>query len=191
MKNILYAVILIIIGTNDITAQNNLAEVNKINGFYIFVDSRPKADYDVVGEVKVDETDKEVIKSQGQYSEVRDNLIKNARLANYSAEGLIFTFVNGGTDKALIIKFKQDKPENKIAIVEQYSGIYVFTDSTPLSKYEYIDTQKFTGGLISGQYTSVRDTLLKRVKKKIPNANAIIFKFITGSYDLADGIKIN
>lgn len=172
-------------------AQSNLAEVNKINGFYIFVDSKPITDYDVVGEVKVDETDKEVIRSHGQYPDVRDNIIRNARMVNYGADGLIFTFINGGTDKALIIKFKQDKPENKTAKVEQFLGLYIFTDCTPLSKYEYIDTLKFSGGFTSGQYTAVRDTLIKRIKKKIPNANAIVFKLVSGGNDLADGIKIN
>jgi hypothetical protein len=191
MKNSFLFLILIITNVISINAQTNLAEVNKINGFYIFVDSKPTADYDVVGEVKVDETDKDVIKSQGQYTDIRDNIIRNARMANYGAEGLIFTFINGGTDKALIIKFKQDKPENKIAKVEQYLGLYVFTDCTPLSKFDYLDTQKFSGGFSSGQYTSVRDTLIKRVKKKIPNANAIILKFVTGGYDLADGVRIN
>jgi hypothetical protein len=75
--------------------------------------------------------------------------------------------------------------------VEQYTGLYVFTDCTPVSKYEYLDTQKFSGGFTSGQYTSVRDTLIKRVKKKITNANAVIFKFVSGGNDLADGVKIN
>lgn len=191
MKNLFTCFFLIIICKIDATAQINLAEVNKINGFYIFVDSRPTSDYDVVGEVKADETDKDIIRSGGQYSDVRDNIIRNARMANYGADGLIFTFINGGTDKALILKFKQDKPENKIAKVEQYLGLYVFTDCTPLKKFDYIDTQKFTGGFSSGQYTNVRDTLIKRVKKKIPNANAVIFKLVSGGNDLADGIIIN
>lgn len=191
MKKTILSLILFITAICGLNAQSNLAEVNKINGFYIFVDSKPTADYDVVGEVKADETDKDIIRSQGQYSDVRDNIIRNARMANYQADGLIFTFINGGTDKALIIKFKQDKPENKIAKVEQYIGIYVFTDCTPLSKYDYLDTQKFSGGFSSGQYTSVRGTLIKRVKKKIPNANAVIFKLVSGGNDLADGVRIN
>jgi hypothetical protein len=191
MKKTILSLILFITAICGLNAQSNLAEVNKINGFYIFVDSKPTADYDVVGEVKADETDKDIIRSQGQYSDVRDNIIKNARMANYQADGLIFTFINGGTDKALIIKFKQDKPENKIAKVEQYIGLYVFTDCTPLLKYDYLDTQKFSGGFSSGQYTSVRDTLIKRVKKKIPNANAVIFKLVSGGNDLADGVRIN
>jgi hypothetical protein len=191
MKNNFLLLMLLITTVFKINAQSNLAEVNKINGFYIFVDSRPTSDYDVVGEVKIDETDKDVIRSQGQYSDVRDNIIRNARMANYGADGLIFTFINGGTDKALIIKFKQDKPENKIAKVEQFFGLFVFTDCTPLSKFDYLDTQKFSGGFSSGQYTNVRDTLIKRVKKKIPNANAIIFKLVSGGNDLADGIRIN
>jgi hypothetical protein len=191
MKKIIFLSTLFFTSVFNLNAQSNLAEVNKINGFYIFVDSKPTADYDVVGEIKVDETDKDIIRSQGQYSDVRDNIIRNARIANYGADGLIFTFINGGTDKALIIKFKENKAENNIAKVEQYSGIYVFTDSTPLSKYEYLDTQKFTGGFNSGQYTSVRDILIKRVEKKTPSANAIILKLISGANDLGDGVRIN
>lgn len=191
MKKIIFLSTLFITSVFNIKAQSNLAEVNKINGFYIFVDSKPTAEYDVVGEIKADETDKDIKRSQGQYSDVRDNIIRNARMANYGADGLIFTFVNGGTDKALIIKFKENKAENNIAKVEQYSGIYVFTDSTPLSKYDYLDTQKFSGGFNSGQYTNVRDTLIKRVKKKTPSANAIILKLISGANDLGDGIRIN
>lgn len=190
MKRIFLLLALFINSLINLNAQSNLAEVNKINGFYIFVDSKPTAEYDVVGEVKADETDKDIIKSQGQYTQVRDNIIRNARIANYGADGLIFTLVNGGTDKALIIKFKEDKPENKIAQVERYMGLYVFTDCNPISDYDYIDTQKFSGGFSSGQYTSVRDALIKRVKKKNPNANAIILKLITGASDLADGIRL-
>ena len=94
MKNSFLLLMLLITTVFKINAQSNLAEVNKINGFYIFVDSRPTSDYDVVGEVKIDETDKDVIRSQGQYSDVRDNIIRNARMANYGADGLIFTFIS-------------------------------------------------------------------------------------------------
>lgn len=57
---------------------------------------------------------------------------------------------------------------------EQYMGLFVFTDCSQLSKYDYLNTQKSSGLSNSGQYTSVRDNLIKRVKKKTPNANAII-----------------
>ena len=56
--------------------QKNIAEVNKIKGFYVFVDCQPTAEYEAVGEVVVDEKDDGVKKSGGQYESVRDNLIK-------------------------------------------------------------------------------------------------------------------
>ncbi len=77
----------------DTLSQSNLAEVNKINGFYIFVDSSPTEEYDAIGEVKLDYNDKELISSGGQYSATRDNIIKSARLANYKSTCVAMMFV--------------------------------------------------------------------------------------------------
>lgn len=188
VKKILFSVLIIGISVN-VFSQSNLAEVNKINGFYIFVDSKPVGDYELLGEVKVDETDKEVLKSGGQYSAIRDNIIKNARSANYSADGLIFQYINGGTDKAVIIKFKNQSEKNNLAKVEQFQGLYIFTDCTPTTEYKYIETVKFSGGFNSPQYSNVRDTIIKRVRKKHSDAEGIILKFVIGGSDLGDAIE--
>jgi hypothetical protein len=187
-KKILFSVLIIGMSLN-VFSQSNLAEVNKINGFYVFIDSSPLEEYEVVGEIKVENDDKEIIRSGGQYLATRDNIIKNARLANYSADGLIFTFIDGGTDKASMIKFKQNSPKNNIAKVQQFQGIYLFTDSTPISGYDYIDSVKFSGGFSSGQYTNVRETLLKRTKKRYSEAKGLMLKLVVGSDDVGDAIK--
>jgi len=187
-KKFLFSVLLIGMSIN-LFSQSNIAEVNKINGFYIFVDSSPLEDYEVLGEVKVDELDKEVIKSEGQYSAIRDNIIKSARLVNYTAEGLIFQYINGGTDKAMMIKFKNKSEKNNLAKVEQFQGLYVFTDCKPTKEYKYIETVKFSGGFNNLQYSNVRDTLIKRVRKKHSDAQGIILKFVIGGNDLGDAIK--
>lgn len=170
--------------------QKDLAEVNKIKGFYVFVDSKPTAEYESLGEVKVDEKDAEVKKSQ-QYQVVRDNLIKNARAANYTADGIILTFVNGGVDKAEIIKFKDGQKNKALAKVEQYQGVYIFVDSKPVCESTYVGTEKKSGGFLSPQYTSVRDALIKKCKKEFKDSfDAIIFKFVDGGADMADAVKL-
>jgi len=121
------AIVAFVLIANTIYCQSNLAEVNKIKGFYVFVDSKPIAEYESLGEVKVDEKDAEIKKSN-QFQSVRDNLIKNARAANYTADGLIITFVNGGVDKAEIIKFKEAAKNKERAKVEQIQGVYIFVD---------------------------------------------------------------
>lgn len=168
----------------------SLAEVNKIKGFYVFVDCQPVGDYDALGEVSVDNKDPEVKKSRGQYQSVRDNLIKNARSANFAADGIILKFVNGGTDKAEIIKFKDSEKNKNKAKVEQYQGVYVFIECKPVAETSYLGTSKKSGSsFTSAQYTSVRDGLLKKCKREFPDTEAILFKFIEGGADQADALK--
>lgn len=170
--------------------QKNLADVNKIKGFYVFVDSKPVSEYESLGEVKVDEKDAEVKKSP-QYQIIRDNLIKNARTANYTADGLILTFVNGGVDKAEIIKFKDGQKNKARAKVEQSQGVYLFVDCEPVTESTYVGTAKKSGGFSSPQYTSVRDALIKKCKKEFKDGfDAIIFKFVEGGADMADAVKL-
>lgn len=170
----------------------NLADVNKIKGFYVFVDSKPVSEYESLGEVKVDEKDAEVKRSP-QYQIIRDNLIKNARAANYTADGLILTFVNGGVDKAEIIKFKDGQKNKARAKVEQTQGIYIFVDCEPVTESTYVGTAKSHGTPFSSpQYTSVRDGLIKKCKKEFKDKefDAIVFKFVDGGADMADAVKL-
>ncbi len=76
------------------------------------------------------------------------------------------------------------------AEVDQYQGVYVFTDSKPVSEYEYLGTVKLTFRIgNSGQYQSVRDVMIKKAKKDYPEADGIIMIFKDGGTDRADAIK--
>lgn len=173
-------------------AQKNIAEVNKIKGFYIFMDNSPIGEYESLGEVVSDDLkDPAIKKSQGQYQSVRDNLIKNARSVNYTADGLILKFVNGGTDKAEIIKFKENEKNKSKAKVEQIRGFYIFVDCNPITESNYIGTSRRSGGLFSSpQYTSVRDALINKCIKEFKDFDAVIIKFVEGGADMADAVKL-
>lgn len=60
------------------------------------------------------------------------------------------------------------------AEAQMKSGLYVFTDSKPVQPYEYIATVK-SGIVKSGYYDEVINSIIKKVKKQYPQAEAIIF----------------
>ena len=80
------------------------------------------------------------------------------------------------------------QPKENTAEVEQMEGLYIFTDSKPVMDYEYLGTLKASIGF-SSQYQSVRNKLVKKAKKKYPEAEAVIFHFKAGGTDRCDAIK--
>ena len=79
------------------------AEVNRLNGMAVFIESEPMMEYDVLGDVKYDGT----FGVTGQYQEVRDALIRKAKKKHKEADGIIIRFCNGCSDRADVIKFKK------------------------------------------------------------------------------------
>jgi hypothetical protein len=188
-KKILLAFCLILISSK-VFSQNNIAVVNKIQGFYIFTDCQPISEYDVVGEVTTEgQNDPEIKRSKGQYQPIRDYLITAARKVNYTADGLVLSFVNGGNDKALIIKFKENSTKNSQSKVNQYQGVNVFVDSEPLDDFDYVGSVLDKGKSNIFQYNELRDKLIAVCKKEIMNSKAIVLKLIYGGTDTGDVIK--
>ncbi len=81
-------------------------------------------------------------------------------------------------------------PDTNKAEVNSIQGMFIFTDSKPVADYQYLGTIKTNNQLIEPQYLNVRDELIKKLKKKFPDANGIIFSFNSGGADQADAIKI-
>ena len=176
--------------SNNSLSQNSTCIVNKVAGFYIFVDSEPIGEYEVIGEVDSEGSikDIDVKKSGGQYQPVRDFLIKKARQVNYTADGLLISLVNGGTDKAVIIKFKDKQIDKNHARAKQYQGVYIFVDSEPLTPTKYLGTIKSRLTFSSAQYTKLRDKLLRKCKDDYADASGLIIKFVNGGTDTGDAI---
>ncbi len=188
-KKILLAFCMILISTK-VFSQNNIAVVKKIQGFYIFTDCQPISEYDVVGEVTTEgHNDTEIKRSKGQYQPIRDYLITSARKVNYMADGLVLSFVNGGNDKALIIKFKENSTKNSQSKVNQYQGVNVFVDSEPLNDFEYVGSVLDKGKSNIFQYNELRDKLIAVCKKEIMNSKAIVLKLVYGGTDTGDVVK--
>jgi hypothetical protein len=85
----------------DSKKENASAVVNKIDGFYIFTDSRPLMAYDTLGVVEAG------FISGTQYHTIRTNLIKRARKKFANADGLILDLKKNGIDQCIVIQFKQ------------------------------------------------------------------------------------
>lgn len=74
------------------------------------------------------------------------------------------------------------------AEVEMVHGIYVFTDSKPVLEYQYIGKVE-AFWIVQDDYETVRDEVVRLVKKKQKEANAVILHF-SGSSFTGDAIKI-
>jgi len=76
------------------------AEVFTIENLKVFTDCEPVLEYEYLGTVS------KIFALSGQYEPLRNAIIQKAKKNYPTAEGIIFHFVNGGIDKADVIKFK-------------------------------------------------------------------------------------
>lgn len=80
--------------------KNSTAEVEQIQGIYIFTDSKPVREFEYLG------TASNGIGISSQYQGVRDRLIKNAKKEYPSCDAIILHLNSNGFDKADVIRFK-------------------------------------------------------------------------------------
>lgn len=171
---------------NDIS----ICEVSRIDNIYVFTDCEPLGEYEVIGEVSLTGYENfDFLSMSGEYQTLRDELIRKAKLANTKVEGVLLELVTGGTDKAHLISFEKSYKNFPLARANRYSGIYVFCDSKPLSKYEYLGNIKGKATLVP-QYTHLRDSFIKKCAKKYKQANGIIIHLTAGGYDSAEAISL-
>ena len=82
--------------------KKSYAEVDQQKGVYIFVDSKPLADYEFMGEIKSGTGGF----GGSQYSEVRNRLVDKCLKEYPKADGIILHFITGQKDRAEAIRFK-------------------------------------------------------------------------------------
>lgn len=79
-------------------------------------------------------------------------------------------------------------PRKSTAEVEQYQGVYVFSDCKPVCEYDYIGKVN-AFWVMKNDYETIRDEIVRLVKKKHKEANAVIIHFSNDSFS-GDAIKI-
>jgi hypothetical protein len=109
-KHIFTLAIVTILTTSAFSQENKpkkeSATVEQLQGVYVFVDSRPAAEYKFLG---TSESGGGFLKSMGgasEYNEKKLKLIKIAVKEYPEADGVILHFVSHGMDKVDAIKFK-------------------------------------------------------------------------------------
>lgn len=102
MKNVLLIVGLISVLAFTSTEEKNLAKVNQKNGLYVFVDSKPVAEYTNLGTVKA------LVGITGLgYVDLREKLLDRAKKNYPYADAVILRLsTTGSQNYADVIKFK-------------------------------------------------------------------------------------
>lgn len=86
------------------------------------------------------------------------------------------------------VQYRPIADGSNTAIVNRVNGLHVFTDCYPVSQYEVLGTVKTNA--FDGQYSSVRDALIKKAKKEFPAADGILIFPNSNGSDRADVIKM-
>lgn len=161
-----------------------IVRVQKNNGIYAFCDNEPISDYEILDRVKSN------VSWSGQFNEIRNKLIKKAVKDYPNADAVVISMAKGSTDKAIVIKFKdgQEKDNLGLARANKVNGLYVFTDCEPVNEYDIVEREGAAIGW-SSEYQAVRDKLVKKAVKDVPDAAGVILTFSTGGIDRAAVIK--
>lgn len=88
-------------GMEGYVVKKNTAEVLVYQNLKVFTDCIPVMEYDYLGTVSGSS-----LTFSGQYEPVRNSIIKKTKKEYPQADGIILHLVNGGIDKADVIKFK-------------------------------------------------------------------------------------
>ncbi len=167
-------------------AQSNkgICRVQKNNGIYAFCDNEPICEYEIVERVKSG------MSWSGQFTEVRNKLIKKAIKDHPDCDGVVISMAQGGTNRAIVIKFKegQDKDQLPLARANKTNGIYVFTDAEPEAEYDIVERESAVLNW-SGEYQAIRDKLCKKAVKDVSDCEGVILTFSRGGIDKAVVIK--
>jgi hypothetical protein len=93
MKKILiFGVLLSVLAFSTVETGNNIAKVRQSSGMYIFVDSKPVNEYQIVGVVKA-----RVGFNGVGYEDIKEKLVDKAKKMYPHAEGIIFRLGTSGS----------------------------------------------------------------------------------------------
>jgi hypothetical protein len=145
---------------------SSLARANVHRGVYIFMDSEPKQEYEVLGNIS------KVLSLSGSLKEYRNGIIKKAQKKFSDAEGVILNEKAIGGLEATVIKFKESKDKSK-ALVNTYLGLKIFMDNEPITDYDVLGSVNKVMGW-TGSLSEYRNGIVKKSKKKYPDADGVI-----------------
>jgi len=171
MKKLFFLALCLFMSILSFAQDNALATVERSQGLLIFTDSEPICKYEILTR------EKNFYSLNSSYSAIKNKLIKKALKDFPDADGIILEMSNQHADNAVIIKFVKDpnvsESDYAKAKAKKLNGIYVFTECEPIEKYKILDREKVTMTW-SGQYSEIRDKLVKKSIKHNPDADGVI-----------------
>jgi hypothetical protein len=174
MKNYLILSILVISSLAFTTSDaERLAQVNREEGLYLFVDSRPVQSYEILGYVR------KVTGWINEYDGVKAGLIRKAQRNFPESDALIIDFNTWGHNIAEVIRFTGEEGGAHLGRALEQQGILVFTGSYPLQDYRTLGrvTKHWSW---TREYEEIRDGLIKKARRAYPEAEAVLLKARNG-----------
>ena len=172
----------------------DIAKVEQFSGVYVFTDCTPLSNYEVLGEVSNDKSagttimiGLSTITLPPQYTDIREELIKSAVLANRQVEGIIIKIIKEGEGVAQMIKFTEPNADHSLARVNQHLGVLVFVDCKPIMPYTFKGHIKKIGGL-SSDYNVLRNKLITKCLKKFKGTEGVIPHLVSNGDDSGESI---
>ena len=190
--------------SQEFSQEMRLARAESYGGVYVFNDSYPLGEYEVIGEVYFNGKSSTnaylmpmptggsmmlVSGSNPQYTSIRNGLVAQALMANREVEGIIVKTPREGEGSATMIKFKPNVHDKSLAKVNVHFGILVFSDCVPVADYQGIGRVKVVVGS-SSNYPYLRDKLSKKAsqKKKQKGVQGVIVHLVEQGIDFAEMI---
>jgi len=100
------AILTLLSFTSTKVSHKSTATVKQIQGCFIFIDSEPITNYKYLGTVTLTRKESRRELSSLQYQDVRDALLTKLKKLYPQAQGVIYHFHDGDTDKADAIIFE-------------------------------------------------------------------------------------
>ena len=174
MKNYLILSILALSSLAFTTSEaERLAEVNREEGLFLFIDSRPVQSYEILGYVK------KVTGWIKEYDGVKAGLIRKARRKFPESDALIIDFNTWGSNIAEVIRFTGEKGGAPLGQALEQQGLLVFSDCYPLQEYRTLGSvTKYWSW--TREYEEMRDGLIKKARRAYPEAEAVLLKARNG-----------
>lgn len=114
----------------------------------------------------------------------------NRRLFEVNMKKLIIGSLLGMSVSALFaFRYQATSFGKSSAEAAQVNGLYIFTDCKPLADYQSLGKVDISFFMWDTQYESVRNNLVRRAKKKYPEAEGVIIKPSRRGVDIAEVIR--
>jgi hypothetical protein len=143
---------------------NNLANVFKQSGKYVFFGNEPLNEYEIVFSFynRIQNYD-HLSNEQIAIASVKNAFKESALQLGKSFDAII---TKDGSDRDLAVKFLPTESDKSVAVIRKTSGKYLYMECTPLNEYEIISNLKKSNPYFRTTRKKYLDGVFKKAIKK-------------------------